>query len=107
MLTWGTLNNPTLLESSFSATSDQVANQQDYGHMLKVGDQETRVMTSDEWDYLMPDKAIPGWLPHNNRVWREDGVTAGNGQDVILKHYMNSVMTSLYGCVVVLSSLMI
>lgn len=77
LLTWGTLNNPTLLESSFSATSDQVANQQDYGHMLKVGDQETRVMTSDEWDYLMPDKAIPGWLPHNNRVWREDGVTAG------------------------------
>ena len=77
LLTWGTLNNPTLLESSFSATSDQVANQQDYGHMLKVGDQETRVMTSDEWDYLMPDKAIPGWLPNNNRVWRESGVTAG------------------------------
>lgn len=77
LLTWGTLNNPTLLESSFSATSDQVANQQDYGHMLKVGDQETRVMTSDEWDYLMPDKAIPSWLPNNNRVWREDGVTAG------------------------------
>jgi len=77
LLTWGTLNNPTLLNSSFSATSDQVANQQDYGHMLKVGDQETRVMTSDEWEYLMPDKAIPAWLPHNNRVWREDGVTAG------------------------------
>ena len=77
LLTWGTLNNPTWLNSSFSATSDQVANQQDYGHMLKVGNQETRVMTSDEWEYLMPDKAIPGWLPNNNRVWRESGVTAG------------------------------
>lgn len=74
LLTWGTLNNPTWLNSSFSATSDQVANQQDYGHMLKVGNQETRVMTSDEWAYLMPDKLI---LPHNNRVWRESGVTAG------------------------------
>ena len=77
LLTWGTLNNPTWLNSSFSATNDQVANQQDYGHMLKVGNQETRVMTSDEWEYLMPDKAIPGWLPNNNRVWRESGVTAG------------------------------
>ena len=74
LLTWGTLKNPTLLNSSFSATSDQVANQQDYGHKLKVGNQETRVMTSDEWEYLMPDKLI---LPHNNRVWRESGVTAG------------------------------
>ena len=74
LLTWGTLNNPTWLNSSFSATSDHVANQQDYGHMLKVGNQETRVMTSDEWAYLMPDKLI---LPHNNRVWRESGVTAG------------------------------
>ena len=74
LLTWGTLNNPTLLNGSFSATSDQVANQQDYGHMLKVGNQDTRVMTSDEWAYLMPDKLI---LPNNNRVWRESGVTAG------------------------------
>ena len=74
LLTWGTLNNPTWLNSSFSATSDQVANQQDYGHKLKVGNQETRVMTSDEWEYLMPDRLI---LPNNNRVWRESGVTAG------------------------------
>ena len=74
LLTWGTLNNPTLLNSSFSATNDQVANEQDYGHKLKVGNKETRVMTSDEWAYLMPDKLI---LPNNNRVWRESGVTAG------------------------------
>ncbi|SUC37910.1 hypothetical protein [Prevotella pallens] len=70
---WGTLNNPTLLENSFSATSDDVVNQYDYGHMLKVGNQDTRVMTSDEWAYLMPDKLI---LPNNKRVWRESGVTA-------------------------------
>ena len=70
---WGTLNNPTLLENSFSATSDDVVNQYDYGHMLKVGNQDTRVMTADEWEYLMPDKAIPGWMPNNIRVWIESG----------------------------------
>lgn len=74
LLSWGTLNNPTLLNSNFSATSDQVVNEQDYGHKLKVGNKETRVMTADEWEYLMPDKLI---LPNNNRVWRESGVTAG------------------------------
>ena len=74
LLSWGTLNKPTLLNNSFSATSDQVVNEQDYGHKLKVGNQDTRVMTSDEWEYLMPDRLI---LPNNNRVWRESGVTAG------------------------------
>ena len=73
LLSWGTLNNPTLLNSNFSATSDQVVNEQDYGHKLKVGNKKTRVMTSDEWAYLMPDKAIPGWMPNNNRVWNESG----------------------------------
>ena len=72
---WGTLNNPTLLNNSFSATSDDVVNQYDYGHMLKVGNQDTRVMTSDEWEYLMPDN-FNGGLPTNNRVWNEPGVIA-------------------------------
>ena len=72
---WGTLNNPTLLKNSFSATSDDVVNQYDYGHMLKVGNQDTRVMTSDEWEYLMPTEFNPS-LPTNNRVWREPGVIA-------------------------------
>lgn len=72
---WGTLNNPTLLENSFSATSDDVVNQYDYGHMLKVGNQDTRVMTSDEWEYLMPIEFDP-WLPTNNRTWRASGVKA-------------------------------
>ena len=72
---WGTLNNPTLLKNSFSATSDDVVNQYDYGHMLKVGNQDTRVMTSDEWEYLMPIEFDP-WLPTNNRTWRASGVKA-------------------------------
>lgn len=72
---WGTLNNPTLLNNTFSATSDQEVKKYDYGHKLKVGNQETRVMTSAEWEYLMPNKYNIG-LPNTNRVWRESGVTA-------------------------------
>ena len=72
---WGTLENPTLLNYSFSATSDQVVNEQDYGHKLRVGNKDTRVMTSDEWAYLMPNNYDIG-LPNTNRVWRESGVTA-------------------------------
>ena len=70
---WGTLNNPTLLNNTFSATSDQQVKQYDYGHMLKVGNKETRVMTSDEWKYLIADE-LDIALPTNNRVWREPGV---------------------------------
>ena len=73
---WGTLNKPTLLNNSFTASSDQVVKQYDYGHMLKVGNQDTRVMTADEWQYLMPDE-VDGFLPTNNRVWRESGVIDG------------------------------
>lgn len=72
---WGTLNNPTLLNNTFSATSDQEVKKYDYGHKLKVGNQETRVMTSDEWEYLMPDNYDNG-LPTNNRTWRASGVKA-------------------------------
>ena len=70
---WGTLDNPTLLNNTFTATSDEEVKRYDYGHKLKVGNQETRVMTSDEWEYLMPDKAIPGLMPNNIRVWIESG----------------------------------
>ena len=72
---WGTLNNPTLLDNSFTATSDDYVKQFDYGHKLTVGNNETRVMTADEWAYLMSDELDPG-LPTNNRVWRESGVKA-------------------------------
>ena len=70
---WGTLNNPTLLNNTFSATSDQEVKKYDYGHMLKVGNQETRVMTSDEWEYLMPTQGNL-LLPTNNRTWIASGV---------------------------------
>lgn len=69
---WGTLNNPTVLNNSFTASSDQEVKQYDYGQKLTVGDQETRVMTADEWEYLMPDQLNAG-LPNNKRVWREPG----------------------------------
>ena len=73
---WGNLNNPTLLtKNNFTASSDQVVKQFDYGHKLTVGNKETRVMTSDEWAYLMADE-IDLALPRNNRVWREPGVKA-------------------------------
>ena len=72
---WGTLNNPTLLNNTFSAISDQEVKKYDYGHMLKVGNQETRVMTSDEWEYLMPTQGNL-LLPTNNRTWRASGVKA-------------------------------
>lgn len=72
---WGTLNNPTLLNNEFTASSDEVVKQYDYGHMLKVGNQETRVMTSDEWEYLMPTQGNL-LLPTNNRTWRASGVKA-------------------------------
>ena len=72
---WGTLDKPTLLNNTFSATSDQEVKKYDYGHMLKVGNQETRVMTSDEWEYLMPTQGNL-LLPTNNRTWRASGVKA-------------------------------
>ena len=72
---WGSLNKPTLLNNEFTASSDEVVKQYDYGHMLKVGNQETRVMTSDEWEYLMPTQGNL-LLPTNNRTWRASGVKA-------------------------------
>ena len=72
---WGTLNYPTLLNNTFSATSDEEVKKYDYGHKLKVGNQETRVMTSDEWEYLMPTQGNL-LLPTNNRTWRASGVKA-------------------------------
>ena len=69
---WGTINNPTLLNYSFTASNDIVADQNNYGHKLMVGGRRTRVLTSDEWEYLMPNKQlIDRNLPNNNRVWVE------------------------------------
>ena len=71
---WGTLDNPTLLKNEFTATSDQQVKQYDYGHKLTVGNQDTRVMTSDEWAYLMPaNKLIDNNLANTIRVWNING----------------------------------
>ena len=71
---WGTLNKPTLLNNNFSATNDQVVNEQDYGHKLRVGDKDTRVMTAEEWQYLLPyNKLIDNNLADTKRVWNING----------------------------------
>lgn len=70
---WGTINNPTLLNYKFTASNNTVVDQNDYGHKLMVGGRRTRVLTADEWEYLMPNKQlIDNNLPDNNRVWVEE-----------------------------------
>lgn len=68
---WGTMNNPTLLNNQFTASSDELVAQYDYGHKLQVGGSETRVMKADEWEYLLStnvNNAI-------NRFWIENSQT--------------------------------
>lgn len=64
---WGTLNNPTLIKNTFTASATTVA-QTDFGNKLKVGNKGTRTMTFNEWTYLMPNTENIS-LPDNNRVW--------------------------------------
>ena len=68
---WGTMNNPTLLDNQFTASSDELVAQYDYGHKLQVGGSDTRVMKADEWEYLLStntNNAI-------NRFWIENSQT--------------------------------
>ena len=63
---WGTINNPTLYKNTFSPSPVRGTETQfDFGNKLLVGSVKTRVMTSDEWSYLMPN----GNLKENDRVW--------------------------------------
>ena len=64
---WGTINYPTLIDNTFTASASAVA-QTDFGNKLKVGNKVTRTMTYDEWSYLMPNTENIS-LPDNNRVW--------------------------------------
>ena len=64
---WGTINYPTLIDNTFTASASAVA-QTDFGNKLKVGNKVTRTMTYDEWSYLMPN-TVNISLPDNNRVW--------------------------------------
>ena len=66
---WGTINNPTLLKNVFKVSNASDVSNTDFGNKLKVGNKVTRVMTVDEWEYLMPNKLSPLSLPSNSRVW--------------------------------------
>ena len=66
---WGTVKSPTVLSNTFTPTSEAQVNQYSFGNKLTVGGVVTRVLTSKELDYLMPqDFAIS--LPNTQRVWK-------------------------------------
>ena len=66
---WGTIDNPTVINNTFSISGIGTETQYDFGNKLYVGSKKTRVMTSDEWAYLMPLATNNS----NNRIWVENG----------------------------------
>ena len=66
---WGTIDNPTVINNTFSIRGTGTETQYDFGNKLYVGSKKTRVMTSDEWAYLMPQNTRNS----NNRIWIENG----------------------------------
>ena len=66
---WGTIDNPTVINNTFSISGTGTETQYDFGNKLYVGSKKTRVMTSDEWAYLMPQNTNNS----NNRIWIENG----------------------------------
>lgn len=68
---WGTVDNPTLISSTFhrDISGDGIEKEYDFGKKLHVGSKPTRTLTADEWNYLLPKH--PGNL-NNNRVWEID-----------------------------------
>ena len=64
---WGTIDTPTLISYTFDASSKN-PNEYDFGQKLKVGNKVTRVLTSKEWTYLMPQEYAVS-LPKTKRVW--------------------------------------
>ena len=65
---WGTINYPTLIANTFTASNEAVVKDADFGNKLTIGGAVTRNMTFDEWRYLMPNTENIS-LPDNNRVW--------------------------------------
>mgnify|MGYP000878407436 FL=1 len=65
---WGTIDYPTLIDNTFTASNATVVKDADFGNKLTVGGAVTRTMTFDEWRYLMPN-TVNISLPDNNRVW--------------------------------------
>ena len=66
---WGTIDNPTVINNTFSIRGTGTETQYDFGNKLYVSSKKTRVMTSDEWAYLMPQNTNNS----NNRIWIENG----------------------------------
>ena len=66
---WGTIDNPTVINNTFNIRGTGTETQYDFGNKLYVGSKKTRVMTSDEWAYLMPQNTKNS----NNRIWIENG----------------------------------
>ena len=66
---WGTIDNPTVINNTFKISGTGTETQYDFGNKLQVGSKKTRVMTSDEWAYLMPLNTKDS----NNRIWIENG----------------------------------
>ena len=62
---WGTIDNPTLLPYTSKLSGAGVDTQYDFGNKLLVGNRKTRVLTSDEWGYLLPQNTSKS----NNRIW--------------------------------------
>ena len=62
---WGTIDNPTIIKNLFSISGTGTETAHDFGKKLIAGTAETRVMTSNEWAYLMPLNTNTV----NNRVW--------------------------------------
>lgn len=65
---WGTIDYPTLIDNTFTASNATVVKDADFGNKLTIGGAVTRTMTFDEWRYLMPNTENIS-LPDNNRVW--------------------------------------
>ncbi len=52
---WGKMKNPTMIsQPQFTYSGKGTDTDNDFGNMLYVGSQKTRVLTTDEWNYLQP-----------------------------------------------------
>ena len=66
---WGTINYPTLIANTFTASNEAVVKDADFGNKLTIGGAVTRNMTFDEWNYLMPNYDNLFLPVGNSRVW--------------------------------------
>ena len=65
---WGTLNNPTLVNYKYTGPTypqTYTETQYDYGNKLHVGSKKTRVLTAAEWEYLFSN----GAYNNSKRTW--------------------------------------